>query len=122
MEEHQMGRVDPQSCQPKNWLVPVLLSILLRKGPSYGYEMLHQIAKSFGMEKESAGTVYRILRRMEKDELVKSSWEISISGPARRVYTITEPGAATLADWADALNESRRRIDAFLKSYHGKGA
>ena len=95
--------------------------LTLREGPSYGYEMLGQMAKVFGPEAESVGTVYRTLRQMERDRLVKSCWETSISGPARRVYTITELGEARLEVRAQALKESLSTIDDFLKSYHGKG-
>ncbi|MBV9305742.1 MAG: helix-turn-helix transcriptional regulator [Acidobacteriaceae bacterium] len=121
MEEPKIGRVDQHSCRPKNWLGAVLLMMLL-EGASYGYEMLEQLAKSFGPEAESVGTVYRTLRQMERDRLVKSCWETSISGPARRVYTITELGEAHLGVRTQALIECQSTIDDFLKSYHGKGA
>ncbi len=66
--------------------------------------------------------MYRTLRRMEKDALVRSSWEHSGSGPARRVYAITELGEANLDSWAEVLKESRDQIDDFLEHYEGKEA
>jgi PadR family transcriptional regulator, regulatory protein PadR len=121
VEVHKTGRGSPQGYHPRHWLVPILL-LTLRERPSYGYEMLEQIAKRFGLGAEITGTVYRTLRQMEKDALVKSSWGRSKSGPARRVYAITELGEANLDLWAEALKESRSRIDAFLKLYHRKEA
>jgi PadR family transcriptional regulator, regulatory protein PadR len=57
---------------------------------------------------------------MEKDALVRSWWVRSGSGPARRVYAITELGEANLDSWAEVLKESRDHIDEFLEYYEGK--
>jgi PadR family transcriptional regulator PadR len=123
VELHQKSEgANPRGYHPKQWLTPILL-LTLREGPSYGYEMLDQLVSSFGVGKEITGTVYRTLRRMEKDNLVRSSWERSGSGPARRVYAITDLGEANLDSWAEVLKESRDQIDEFLELYdEGKGA
>src|SRR6266496_2424954 len=52
----------------KNWLVPVLL-LMLREWSSYGYELMEKMA-AFGLTTMNAGTFYRTLRQMEKDEHV----------------------------------------------------
>jgi PadR family transcriptional regulator PadR len=76
---------------PKNWLVPVTLA-MLNQWKSYGYEIMER-AVEFGFETINPGTVYRTLRKMEKDGLCKSEWETTSSGgPARRVYSITDAG------------------------------
>ncbi len=122
VEQHQKTRrANPRGCHPKHWLEPILLLTLL-EGSSYGYEMLEQLVSRFGLGTEITGTVYRTLRRMEKDALVRSSWERSGSGPARRVYAITELGEANLDLWAQALKESRSQIDEFLELYQEKEA
>src|SRR6266576_7146138 len=48
-----------------------------------------------------SGTVYPALRRLERDELIRSHWEAqSIAGaalrPARKYYKLTRSGKATL--------------------------
>ena len=60
-------------CRPRNWLVPVVL-LVLREWNSYGYELMVR-ARMFGFEAMNPGTLYRTLRRMEKDGVVESSWE-----------------------------------------------
>jgi hypothetical protein len=59
-------------CRPRNWLEPVIL-LSLREWNSYGYELMQQ-ARMFGFEAMNTGTLYRTLRRMEKDGIVESSW------------------------------------------------
>jgi poly-beta-hydroxybutyrate-responsive repressor len=92
--------------RPRNWLVPVIL-LTLREWNSYGYELMER-------------TAYRTLRQMEKNGVVKSKWETSKGGPARRVYSITDAGEAYLDFWADALEQYRRNVDTFFRLYTGR--
>jgi PadR family transcriptional regulator PadR len=103
--------------RPRNWLVPVIL-LSLREWNSYGYELMERTA-AFGFEAMNPGTLYRTLRQMEKDGVVKSKWETSKGGPARRVYSITDAGEAYLDFWAEALEQYRRNVDAFFRLYAG---
>ena len=104
--------------RPRNWLVPVIL-LTLREWNSYGYELMERTA-AFGFEAMNPGTLYRTLRQMEKEGVVKSQWETSRGGPARRVYTITDAGEAYLDFWAEALEQYRRNMDAFFRLYTGQ--
>jgi PadR family transcriptional regulator len=104
--------------RPRNWLVPVIL-LTLREWNSYGYELMERTA-AFGFEAMNPGTLYRTLRQMEKDGVVRSKWETSKGGPARRVYSITDAGEAYLDFWADALEQYRRNVDVFFRLYTGR--
>lgn len=104
--------------RPRNWLVPVIL-LSLREWNSYGYELMERTA-AFGFEAMNPGTLYRTLRQMEKDGVVKSKWETSRGGPARRVYSITEAGETYLDFWAQALEQYRRNMDSFFRLYTGQ--
>ena len=104
--------------RPRNWLVPVIL-LALREWNSYGYELMERAA-AFGFEAMNPGTLYRTLRQMEKDGVVKSKWETSKGGPARRMYSITEAGEAYLDFWAEALEQYRRNVDTFFRLYTGR--
>ncbi len=104
--------------RPRNWLVPVIL-LSLREWNSYGYELIERTA-AFGFEAMNPGTLYRTLRQMEKDGVVKSKWETSKGGPARRIYTITDAGEAYLDFWAEALEQYRRNMETFFSMYTGR--
>jgi PadR family transcriptional regulator, regulatory protein PadR len=104
--------------RPRNWAQPVIL-VLLREWNSYGYEMMERMAE-FGFEAVNPGTWYRILKHMEKNGAVKSAWDTSEGGPARRVYSITDVGEAYLDFWAKSLEQYQRDVDAFLGLYTGK--
>src|SRR3569833_2819887 len=102
--------------RPRNWLTPVALVILYQES-SYGYELMERLALDFDFEHINAGTLYRTLRQMEKEGLCDSEWETSQSGPARRMYYITEAGQAYLDAWVEAVKEYRRVIDALSRAY-----
>ena len=102
--------------RPRNWLTPVTL-VLLREESSYGYELMERLEEEFGFEQIRAGTLYRSLRRTEKEGLCKSEWETSAGGPARRMYSITESGEEYLAAWAQACEQYQNVMDSFARAY-----
>jgi PadR family transcriptional regulator PadR len=103
--------------RPTNWLEPVVL-VMLREWNSYGYELLERTT-AFGFEAMNPGTLYRTLRHMEKNGAVKSTWDASKGGPARRVYSITDAGEAYLDVWARSLDQYQRNLDTFFRLYSG---
>jgi PadR family transcriptional regulator len=113
--ESQTGATESWS---KNWLVPILL-LMLREWSSYGYELMEKVA-TFGLSAMNPGTFYRTLRQMEKDGMVRSSWDTSETGPARRMYSITEAGETYLKYWADSLNQYQKMMDTFFRLYTGR--
>jgi len=119
-EREERRGPDPRKAEarPRNWLVPVIL-LSLRDWNSYGYELMERAAK-FGFEAMNPGTLYRTLRQMEKDGIVKSTWETSEGGPARRMYSITDAGRAYLDFWAKSLEQYQKTMDTFFRIYTGQ--
>ena len=97
-------------------LRPALL-LLLHHSPSHGYTLLEKL-KEFGLQGLDASVVYRVLRDMEAQEWVASSWDDQqTQGPPRRVYTITALGDETLRLWTQDLREMGHMIDYLLGDY-----
>ena len=111
------SRANDIDTRPKNWLVPVTL-VLLRQWSSYGYELMDRTVE-LGFETINPGTVYRTLRKMERDGLCESEWETPTSsgGPARRVYSITDAGGAYLDLWVRSMEQYQQTMDDFLQAY-----
>jgi PadR family transcriptional regulator PadR len=104
--------------RPKNWLVPVTL-VILRDSTSYGYQLMERLVE-LGFEAMNPGTIYRTLRKMEKDGLCESSWHTASGGPARRMYSITDYGEAYLEMWVRSLERYQHSIEAFFEAYRRK--
>lgn len=98
---------------------PALL-LLLRNRAAHGYELLEALPELMGDERVDMGNLYRVLRALEEDGLVRSEWEADAPGPARRTYELTTEGRRLLEEWAAALRRSRARIDDFLERYEGR--
>lgn len=67
-----------------------VLEIISRR-TTYGYDITQQLRK-LGFEDVVEGTVYTILVRLEKNELVKTEKKPSEVGPPRKFYSLTELG------------------------------
>ena len=100
---------------PRNFMRPCLL-LLLREQPAHGYELLERL-RPLGFLREDPGGLYRALRSLERDGLVRSAWEPSSEGPDRRIYELTRAGMEDLHRRAKALAAAREALDVFLSRY-----
>lgn len=100
---------------PKNFIRPCVL-LLLREQPAHGYDLLERLG-ALGFDRDDPGRLYRALRALEREELVRSVWERSTSGPDRRTYELTRAGMEALHAAASALAETERVLAAFLSRY-----
>ena len=106
---------EPPPALPKNFLRPCLL-LLLREEPAHGYDLLERV-QSLVFDGSEPGGLYRALRALEKDKLVRSVWEPSENGPDRRIYEITRSGMEELHRNAKAIAAGQESVAGFLSRY-----
>ncbi|MBI4864215.1 MAG: PadR family transcriptional regulator [Candidatus Riflebacteria bacterium] len=95
--------------------------LFLTRGPSHGYELFQNLAAfGFGKNLPGTATLYRNLRRMEKNALIASEWQAGKAGPGRRSYRLTSKGKTYLERWAEALAHDRALIERFLQEKDGR--
>ncbi len=58
--------------------------------------------------------VYGLLRRLERHGFIYSRWSVEESGPARRIYRITEEGLDYLEDSLGRLKRVKSLIECLL--------
>ncbi len=110
-----MVNQDDHSVNPsKNFVLPFIL-LLLSRVSLHGYELSHKL-QSFGFRTDQ-GNLYRMLRQLEKDELVSSEWDTNGSGPAKRRYSITKAGITFLKGYANQLETYQSLLDQFFNMY-----
>lgn len=90
--------------------------VLLRERAAHGYELLEQLPELTG-ERVDMGNLYRFLRHLEAEGIVRSEWDDEAPGPSKRNYELTDEGAALLEQWASALKDSQTRLQEFLTRY-----
>ena len=95
--------------------IEVCLLVLLKEQPGYGYGLIDALA-GFGFDPAqlNVSTLYRSLRKMEKEKLVTSKWESGGQGPRRRVYEITDQGVEDLHEWIQILKKRKKRIEQLI--------
>jgi len=106
---------EPAAALPKNFLRPCLL-LLLREERAHGYDLLERV-QALGFDGSDPGGLYRVLRALEKEKLVRSVWEPSQNGPERRTYEITRAGMEELHRSAKAIAAGREPVASFLSRY-----
>ncbi len=90
--------------------------LLLRESPAHGYDLVERL-RVFGFGGEDPGRLYRILRALESERLVRSAWQASAHGPDRRIYVLTGRGMEVLHEQVGALRATTRVLDTFVSRY-----
>lgn len=93
---------------PRGLLHLAMLSILKDKA-MHGGNIHQSLKEKFGID-PAKPIVYIMLRRMEGAGLVISQWDTTNSGPARRVYQITQEGLDYLKESTERLKNAARII------------
>ena len=104
-----------EAALPKNFLRPCVL-LLLRERADHGYSLLERL-RPLGLSGDDPGGLYRALRALEREGLVRSAWEASDAGPDRRIYELTRSGREQLHARARELAATRGVLDVFLSRY-----
>ena len=90
----------------------VVLAVLSQMDTArYGYSLIQLLAER-GLEVEE-GTLYPLLRRLEKQGLLASEWDVSEARP-RKYYQLSADGRKVLAtltgDWFETVDVMRKLL------------
>lgn len=82
--------------------------LMLSRREYYGYEILQELSK-YPIIASTESTVYPLLRRLQKEHYLQSSWQDSAEGlPPRKYYSLTPDGQqyikAMSEQWNHLLN------------------
>lgn len=98
----------------KGTLEGCVLTIISQK-KTYGYEISDQLM-AYGFGKIRNNTIYPLLNRLEKKELITSTYQASELGPKRKYYALTPQGEQTLADFLRSYHELTDAVQSLLLS------
>ncbi|GLO64898.1 MULTISPECIES: PadR family transcriptional regulator [Oceanobacillus] len=80
----------------------------------YGYEMAQKLS-DYGFHHVSEGTIYPLLMRMQRENLVQSVKKASIAGPQRKYYSLTEEGKRELTEFITKWNQLQSSVNDILQ-------
>ena len=82
--------------QVRKGILEYVILLVMKQRTVYGYELLSTLGK-YEMFATAEGTIYPLLRRMEKNGLISSLWQETTPGtPPRKYYSITAQGEKSL--------------------------
>jgi len=97
----------------------LLVLAAIARQPSYGYQLVKQInASADGLFSWSEGTIYPVLHKLEKDELIRSQWRQANGQRQRKYYHITAKGRLALARDAEQWNDFTALIGRLTGARH----
>ena len=93
----------------------LLILSVLSGSPSHGYAIAREIERRCADAlKVGEGALYPALRALEREGMVQSAWETQPSGPARRIYTLTDAGSTKLAASLKSWQRFSTAVNAVL--------
>jgi PadR family transcriptional regulator PadR len=107
------GGAEKAVSQLRRGVLEYCVLALLREGPRYGVELVRELGEADAMV-TSEGTIYPLLSRLRRDELVETSWQESPSGPPRRYYALTALGGRALAEFSGEWARFRDAVEHFI--------
>lgn len=87
---------------------------IIGKSETYGYEIVTQLQKQ-GFTDAKEGTLYPLLLRMEKKNLITATFKPSPLGPKRKYYHLTEEGKEYIAGFYDLWKEITVSVENIFK-------
>ena len=90
--------------QRKKGVLEVCVLSVLKRGPSYGYQIIQDVSSCIEV---SDSTMYPILRRLEANGFV-TTYSSEHNGRTRKYFQITDSGVQKIKDFLDEWDEMKK--------------
>ena len=107
------GESDLSTTQMLKGILDGCLLTIIKNKEVYGYELAEKL-ESYGFHSFSEGTIYPLLMRMQKEELVTSTLKKSTAGPKRKYYSLTPKGEEELQLFLERWNYLQTNVNRVL--------
>ena len=97
--------------QFKKGVLELCVLSMLKDGDKYGYELADAIGNHIEI---SEGTMYPLLRRLQREGYFEDYLVASPSGPARKYYRLTEKGRQSQAQLENEWRQFTERVDKLI--------
>ncbi|QDP42063.1 PadR family transcriptional regulator [Radiobacillus deserti] len=87
---------------------------VIEQQPTYGYELSLRLQEN-GLTDISEGSIYPILLRLQKEQLIDGTLKTSETGPKRKYYALTEKGYQALEEFEAQWNSIQPPVANILR-------
>lgn len=81
---------------------------------TYGYEIMEKLVRH-GFDEVREGTIYPLLVRLERKELITSEVRPSPLGPSRKYYSLTPAGREMLNSFAESWESTSKAVKNIME-------
>ena len=98
-------------------LIRPALMAAVAGGPVHGYRIARRLEQMpmFAEHPPDHAGIYRMLKAMEAEGLLTSTWDVDNGGPAKRRYELTGRGRACLGRWVQTLRQHQQAVGDLLE-------
>src|SRR5580698_3661380 len=105
--------LDQSETQMRKGMLVYCVLLLLKDGKVYTSEIIRSLREAELIVVE--GTLYPLLSRLAKDNLLAYEWQESEQGPPRKYYWLTDDGKKLLAELKTSYHKLHASITALEK-------
>lgn len=87
---------------------------VIRQKETYGYEISESL-RAYGFADISEGTIYPLLLRLEKNELITAQYRESPVGPKRKYFSLTPAGEEELDRFYSSWRELEHAVNLLFQ-------
>ncbi|MBO5699560.1 MAG: PadR family transcriptional regulator [Bacteroidaceae bacterium] len=95
--------IENAKSQLRKGMLDYCVLLLLKNGPAYANDIVSRLKEANLIVVE--GTLYPLLMRLKKENLLSYNWQESTMGPPRKYYALTPEGEQFLTELNKAWNE-----------------
>lgn len=106
-------KLENTKAQMKKGLLELCVLSIISGKEMYPSDIIKQLKKSKMIVVE--GTLYPLLNRLMKADLLSYSWKESKSGPPRKYYQITDDGHSFLGELQTTWEELKSAVNLSIK-------
>lgn len=114
-ENTDSNLVDQSEVQMRKGMLVYCVLLLLKDGKVYTSEIIRSLRQAELIVVE--GTLYPLLNRLAKDNLLAYEWQESEQGPPRKYYWLTDEGKKLMSE----LNKTYHKLNSSITTLE-KGA
>lgn len=105
-------KIENTQVQMRKGILEYCILLIISKGEVYASEILEELlyAKMLVVE----GTLYPLLNRLKKADLLDYRWEESAMGPPRKYYSLTDKGREFLKSLSETWTDLEQSVNTII--------
>ena len=108
--------IENAKSQLRKGMLDYCVLLLLKNGPAYANDIVIRLKNANLIVVE--GTLYPLLMRLKKDQLLSYNWQESTMGPPRKYYSLTPEGEKFLQGLEEAWSELANTVNHLKRNQY----